>query len=74
MQEGVGLRGRFVVVAGDGGIYVRQVGVVFGVLGNPQAGQRFDGFHGRAALGFGVHAAQKAAHIGLGGVEHGAGG
>jgi acetyl-CoA acyltransferase len=47
--------------------------VVFGVLGNPQAGQRFDGFHGRAALGFGVHAAQKAAHIGLGaGVEHAA--
>ena len=44
--------------------------MVFGVLGNPQAGQGFDGFHGCAALGFGVDGAEKAPHIGLGGIEH----
>ena len=74
VQKRVGLLRRFVVVAGNGCVHVRQVCVVLGMLGNPQAGQRLDGFHGRAALGFGVHTAQKAAHIGLRGVEHGLGG
>ena len=72
VQKRIGLARGFVVVAGHGGVGIRQVGVVFGVLGDPQAGQSFDGFHGGAALGLGVYAAQKAAHIGLGGAEHGA--
>jgi hypothetical protein len=40
-RNGLVWLGRFVVVARNGGVGVGQLGVVLGVLGDPQAGQLF---------------------------------
>ena len=70
VQKRVGALGLQVVIAGDGRLGVGQFGVELGVLGNPQAGQGFNGLHGLLRLGFGMDGAEKAPHIGLGGLEH----
>ena len=51
------------------GIHVGHVGVVFGVFVQPPAGDGFNRFQRRSGLGFGIDGAEKAAHIGLGGLH-----
>jgi len=50
----------------QGRVHVRQGGVVFGVFVNPLADQQLHGFERGARAGFGIDAAEKATHIGLG--------
>ncbi len=72
MQERVlaGGAARF-AEASKGRVHVGQLGVVLGVLGDPLARQHLDGLHGLLLQVFGINRAEKAAHIGLGGTEHG---
>lgn len=51
---------------------ILQIDEVLGVLGDPQAGRGFDGFHRRTGLRLGMGGAEETADVGLGGVEHGA--
>jgi len=69
VQEGVGAVRLQVVVALHGGVHVVQFREVLGVLRDPQAGQGLDRLHRGVILHFAAHAAEKAAHIGLRGVE-----
>ena len=52
------------------GIHVFHVGVVFGVLGKPQACDGFNGFQRLAGARLGVHLAEEAPDVGLRRCEH----
>ncbi|MNY44705.1 hypothetical protein D3C86_1797550 [compost metagenome] len=70
VQERIGAARRLVVVARHGGVGIGEVVKVLGVLGNPEAGQGFNGLHRRIGEHLGAHPAEEAPHIGLGRVEH----
>ena len=55
--------------AGQRGIDIGQFGVVFGVLIDPLTHQHFHRLQRGGRLGFGVDAAKKSPHIGLGGLD-----
>ncbi|MCY1382136.1 hypothetical protein D9M69_701230 [compost metagenome] len=66
VQEGVvaGAAARF-AKAGERRVHVGKLGVVFGVFGDPLAGQGLDGFHGLFAQALGMDRTEKSPHIGL---------
>jgi hypothetical protein len=70
VQERIGLSVAAVVDPGHGRLGVGQVGVVFGVLQQPLAGQRLQRIQGLAGPGLGMDAGEEPAHVFLRGVEH----
>ncbi len=69
MKKGVFFVGVDFEHAGQRGIDIGQFGVVFGVLIDPLTHQHFHRLQRGGRLGFGVDAAKKSPHIGLGGLD-----
>ncbi len=69
MKKGVFFAGVDFEHAGQRGIDIGQFGVVFGVLIDPLTHQHFHRLQRGGRLGFGVDAAKKSPHIGLGGLD-----
>lgn len=71
MQEWV-LHGVVAAInAHDGCFSIGQIGVVFRMLGDPQARQRLQRFHRLAGQRLGVYRAEKTANFLLGRLKHG---
>ena len=70
MQEGVLAPVLAVVDAGHRRVGIGQVGVVFGVLVDPAAGDDLQRFHRLALPALGEDVAEEATHFFLGGIEH----
>ena len=70
MKERVLAPVRSVVDPRDRRVGVGQVFVVLGVLVDPAGGDGLERFHRQALPVLGVHVAEEAAHVFLGGIEH----
>ena len=67
VQERVALAFFSVLHGGQGGVDIGQIGVVFGVLVNPQACYGFNSLKRLTSEGFGINRTEKMADIRLGG-------
>ena len=70
MQKAVALAVIDCAHAGQRAVQVSQLGMVFGVLVDPQGSYCFNSFQRLFGLGFGVNRAKKTADIGLGWAKH----
>ncbi len=70
MQKGVDLAVFDFVHALKRSVDIGKVGVVFGVLGHPLAGECFEGVHGLGIEPLGIDRTEEAPNVGLAGFKH----